>query len=93
MLSVWLLGPPIKDGMNKNVENINRMLEQIAKAKEGKTSNSEVLFEPKIPKNIFSTRLRVYHVDPEELARQITLVYADIMANMGVNYFISFHLF
>eukprot|EP01091_Cochliopodium_minus_P018385 TRINITY_DN7445_c0_g1_i1.p1 TRINITY_DN7445_c0_g1~~TRINITY_DN7445_c0_g1_i1.p1 ORF type:complete len:641 (-),score=188.36 TRINITY_DN7445_c0_g1_i1:8-1930(-) len=85
VLTNWLEGPPTKDGFSKPVENIKRLLEQITKPKEVKSVSQDTFPEPKIPKNIFSTRLKTYHVDPEELARQLTLLYINIFNVMAPN--------
>ena len=82
----WLDTTVANDGHAKQVELIKMQLESISKTKDKFfMPDNERVPEPKIPKNIFSPKLQAVHVDPEELARQITLIHRDSLIQLSVS--------
>ncbi|KAJ6248271.1 ras guanine nucleotide exchange factor i-related [Anaeramoeba flamelloides] len=65
----------INDGFKGMAENLKQVIERNLNSCDSKdNSNFEDPPDAKLPKNIFSPKLSLFDVDPEEIARQITLI-------------------
>ncbi|KAJ3445396.1 ras guanine nucleotide exchange factor i-related [Anaeramoeba flamelloides] len=67
----------MKDGFKSMANNLKKIIKRnINKSNEEikESTSTEIAPDPKLPKNIFSPKLSLLDVDPEEIARQMTLI-------------------